>query len=226
MNFVRPIFTLLVIVAGSASCTRPPESEVKAEGHRVGHLRGYQSINNVFGSRILASEMIFEVGWFIDGSNETGETKGFRALLGSFQGGQGQATYQNGAPNAVNMLLWDLILSHASEGMSSICSPDETTPPYIRITHGSKIRYLRLKDSLASRLTAACTWSSDGTVRRDTLKKLWFGLMGFEAPSSELDVFVSYFGGDESPVALLEPKERVRVLTRAIFLNPFFILES
>lgn len=220
-------FRLTILALAFAACThQAPTSSVKAEGKTIGNLKGYQGLTQVFRSRIVTPESAFDLGWFVDGSLST-SPDGFRSLLGSYQGAPGQAVYRNGAPNAINMMLWDLILSRAASDLGSACSQTEVVLPFIGLHRtGSFGLTVKLKDSLVPRLTAACAWSDDAEGRRVILQKLWYGLMGFEAPASELDAFIAYFGGVDSPVATMTSSERVRVLIRAIFLNPHFLLEA
>jgi hypothetical protein len=226
--------TALSLLAAASACTRAADdaSEAKSDGHRVGFLKGYEGINRVVRSRLIANDpnepysTLFEVGFMVDGSIQLQNTDGFRALLGSFQGAQGQITYQNGSPNAVNMLLWDLILSRMASSLATACAPAEAQLPYVRFTGGDgATRDLKLKPTTVARMTAVCAWPADDAGRRAALQSLWFGVMGFEAPGAELDAYLAAFGGDGSPVGALEPSERLRVLLRAMFLNPHFLLE-
>lgn len=224
------LYAAAALLLVSACRTQAPESAVKAGGERVGHLKGYNAVKKDLRQRVYAADAApdLDVAWLLDASSDPGVLTGFRALLGGFASTTSHAEFQNGTPNAVNMLLWDLVLSRFADSLATACDPAPLSPPagsvFLRSLVGES-RELKLKASFHQKLAAACNLPAGDAERRAVMQKLWTALMGYEAPAAEFGAWYDAFGAPGTLPAA-DAHERLRAMLRGLLLNPHFLLEA
>jgi hypothetical protein len=193
-------FSALLACSGGSA----PVSTATATGNRVGNLRGFRAIDRELKARILDLDATSfqDIGSFLEPGSYGLYLTGFRILLGGFGSEAPHADFQNGAPNAVNMLLWDVILSKVGFDVAqTACGVEGHTP------------FFPVRAEAISVLTPLCS----GAATPQALQDLWHLVVGFEAPPEELDFFVAAFAGKTTDL---------KDLFRALFLNPHFLLET
>ncbi len=196
--------TLCLVAALGCSDARVSLSGAKATGNRIGYLRGFRAIDQVVKARLVDADPsgYWDVGSLLEGRSFSADLTGFRILLGGFGPASAHAEFQNGAPNAVNMLLWELILGRLADTLAkNACGS------------GIPDAFVTVRAEALEVLKPLCA----GPQTPVALQSLWFLVMGFESPPEELDTWAEAFAGKQLP-----PKD----LLRSLFLNPYFLLEN
>src|SRR6185437_16949201 len=91
-------------------------------------------------------------------------------LLGSYDDNSGNDAFRNGDPNALNMLLWQMLLQLTTSDIASHCKKEEKLP------------YSAFFQSVIDPL---CDWPSPAAKTEDHLRNFWLALMGYDAPEEE-----------------------------------------
>lgn len=190
-------------------------SQIKNSGIPVGNLKGYQKINGIVKSRLVAtsqSQYFDLAGTYLGSFGSEQFPSDLAILMGSFTNSEGGRSYVNGEPNTVNVTLWDSVLLSLSKDMSSHC--DGQAP----------VAYYRFKDSIKTTLKSMCDgWPN--SITEENLQALWFVVMSYDASDAAAkDWKISIMEGAPE-LSKLPPKEGVSALLRTIFMNPWFLLE-
>ena len=77
---------------------------------------------------------------------------------------------------------------------------------------------------MAADVASLCTWPSPASKNPDLLQRFWTDVMGFDAPPEEFRAFKDAFSDPE--FAGWAPADVVAAMTRAILLNPHFLLRK
>lgn len=101
------------------ACMKQPEkqSSVNAAGVRTGFYHGYLTISRHL-ERVVVSGDSKLSDFFALGSS----ARNFEDLLGSFREVEGRNVFQNGSPNALNTLLWQILMSNLARSIASKCA--------------------------------------------------------------------------------------------------------
>jgi hypothetical protein len=197
-----------LFTGGGCARSRDQASSIKATGNRIGYLRGFSRIDQIAKSRLLELEPggFLDIGSLLEGGSFSSDLVGFRLLLGGFGPESARGAFENGAPNAVNIFLWQVVLGRLADGLAKGACDGSGS---VALSFGlAAIR----TDALNS-LKPLCA----GTHASAELQSLWTLVMGFEPPAAELDAWLAVFA--DKPVPLAD-------LLRSLFLNPFFLLED
>jgi hypothetical protein len=130
---------------------------------------------------------------------------GLDDLLGAWSGFGAEHTFQNGKPNAINVVLLRLTLGGFAKSLAANCT----------------VPRLPLNARFAATLKKVCTWPAPEAASDAVLTGFWLGVMGYDAPRSEYIAWRDFF---RARYADKPGPETVEAMTFAIMMNPYFLL--
>ena len=202
-------FAFLLAVMSCSQARREP-SKLASDGETVGRFKGYVAVDLGMRQRLLAPGAANHLSGYLGA--ETDEFSGLVSLLGGFSGGSGASQFRAGDPNAMNMVLWQMVLSLFSQDLAKSC--DAPTPADA----------LPLNSAFSARLMPLCSWPTPAAKTPENLQAFWLAVMGYAAPQAEFAAWRDYFLAVDSPYANAAPKDVVGAMLLAMFLNPNFLL--
>jgi hypothetical protein len=131
-------------------------------------------------------------------------------LLGTHSGEQGNNEFRNGDPNAVNMLVWQMMLQLVAQDVASNCRSDGSL--------------LLLNPYFQAALDPLCHWPAAEAKTDANLRGFWTAVMGYDAPESEFLAWEKF--AQTSSVASQPAGQALPVLFFLIAYNPFFLLRQ
>ena len=162
-------------------------------------FKGVAALSRELSARIAAPGLSVELDWFLPAA-------GLNDLLGAWSVFGSEHTFQNGTPNALNMVAYHVTLTNFANVLGQWCQ----SPP------------LRFDDRFAATLGRLCTWPAAAAKDDATLQAFWLALMGFAAPREEYEAWRSFFL--TSSYRDRPAREVVPAMALALTLNPFFLL--
>jgi hypothetical protein len=209
-------------IVGCSQISRKPKettSHLNVGGNRVGQFSGIFSINQKLQTRLLESTQAnqnFHAGIYLNPSRQY-RVEGLENLLGAFEGEGINQGFRNGNPNAMNMLLWQIIGFGFANDMAASCS-NQMVPEYFNNRYKFKIDF-------AKRFNVMCRWPDPEVKNESTLLDFWLAFISYDAPKAEFDAWRDLFLDPASPFAQVSPDVAISAMVRTMFLNPYFILE-
>jgi hypothetical protein len=132
---------------------------------------------------------------------------GLDDLVGTWSAFGTEHTFQNGLPNAVNMVLMRLTLSRFSQALARTSANPQRL----------------LNETFYDTLEALCTWPSAEAKSEQVMMAFWLAMMGYNAPQEEYSIWRDFV------LATYERKkaqEAIEAMTLALLMNPYFLLEQ
>lgn len=214
---MKTILVALTLASSFLGCSlkqRIPESTVKEAGGTVGQFRGYLAINNQLRARLFSVDTspAFNLGRYFNENNDS--MRGLSAMLGGFQSNSGTSEFQNGTPNAMNTLLWQLALDGLANDFSRVCTQGS----------GMGIGSAKLDATFASRISRMCTWPAEDAKSPSAMLDIWMSIMGFDAPESAYEDWQASILAQNSVVLSMTGAKAVRSVLLLAFLDPHFLL--
>ena len=161
-------------------------------------FKGLTVLSQGLSTRIAPASKPFELDAFT-------VSDGLDDLLGAWSGFGAEHSFQNGKPNAINVVLLRLTLGGFAKSLASNCT----------------VPRLSLNERFAATLKKVCAWPAPEAASDAVLSGFWLGVMGYDAPQAEYvtwrDFFRSKYAGKPGP-------ETVEAMTFAIMMNPYFLL--
>lgn len=192
------------------SLHREKESPAVESSENGSRLRGYVVINEMIAQRFLNTSEDLGLGQYLDtiytDSGLTSFGGSILDLLGGYSGSGYGSRFQNGEPNALNMLLWYLLLENFSQNLGQFCNGSFP---------------LKLRESVREVLQDLCQWPHLASPD-EVLARYWFLIMGFEAPVEELSAWQDLARTPQAKQWSRE--ETIAHITLAILYNPYFLL--
>lgn len=188
-------------------------SAVKSEGRRNGDFKGIDTIDEIIKTRILLGEAT--LGGF-SLTILTPSTIELRELLGQYSGQGSQNGFKNGVPNALNMLLWNELITKLGESIGKSCQ-DAGGP--------QGFAYFKFNPTFQTAIVDICKWPAAEAKTEDVLLNFWLANVQFDAPRSEFEAFRDFFLDPNSPYANEGNSAAVAAMVKAALLNPYFLLE-
>lgn len=202
--FILATATALLSVA--ACRQRDEGGELASVGRRVGSYKGLAAIESALKTRVFPNDTYFSLGNYLGENNEAG----LPSLLGTYDGRPGSSSLQNAAPNAVNTMLWQIVMEGAAVSISfNACAASAST----------------LEAHLKQTAKTICDWPLGSPDRTKTLQEFWLDLMRYDAPKAEMDAWIRHVSTADTPFAALQGQALVKDLTQSILMNPYFLLE-
>jgi hypothetical protein len=162
-------------------------------------FKGINALSKELSARIAPEEAPIELDLFMPAD-------GLDQLTGTWSTFGAEHTFQNGQPNAVNMVLLRLAFSRFADSVANSCK----TPQLI------------FNEPFFDTLEALCTWPSGEAQSEDVMVEFWLAMMGYNAPKSEYEAWRDFV---RKTYARNKPQEAVSAMTLAIMLNPHFLLQ-
>ena len=133
-------------------------------------------------------------------------------LLGGYDNANGQDqsgndSFNNGKPNSVNLLLYQVVLNSLAEEIQANCTS----------TTG-----LQFNANFRNALNTICQWPSPSAQTEEAMEAYWIALMGYDAPEEEFTAWRDFFM--TSSYANQPASVAVSALTFALMYNPNFLL--
>ena len=221
-HYWKSSLAAILLVGGMIGCSPVHESTQESSLHREkespavesfeqgSRLRGYVVINEMIAQRFLNVDEDLGLGQYLDAIYTDSGLISFGGsildLLGGYSGGGYGSRFQNGEPNALNMLLWYLLLENFSQNLGQFCQGSFP---------------LKLKESVREVLQDLCQWPQRQSPD-EVLARYWFLIMGFDAPVEELSAWQDLARTPQAKQWSAE--EVIAHLTLAILYNPYFLL--
>lgn len=204
--------SLSVLSVGSGCSRVTDTSDVKASGAPVGGFKGYAATQKVVATRLFeGARDSFNFNPYL------GYEGSLLKLLGSFESLGSTTSFENSTPNAMNMLLWQIIFSGLSKDIAKSCGDGS-------LVIGESLKY-NYNSSFANRLGALCMWPEAKVKNEANLLNLWLAVQGFDAPRQEFDSWRDFFLSPDSPYANATYQEAIKAMLMTMFLTPDFLLE-
>ena len=165
----------------------------------AGHFKGLSVLSKELSARIAPDDGPIELDRFMPAD-------GLDDLVGTWSGFGSEHKFQNGQPNAINMVLLRLAFSSFAKSLASTCQSPQ----------------LLLNEPFYDTLEALCTWPSDEAKSDEVLTAFWLAMMGYDAPQSEYGLWRDFV---RATYADKTATETIEAMTLAIMLNPYFLLE-
>ncbi|MGE0616820.1 MAG: hypothetical protein AB7P04_14405 [Bacteriovoracia bacterium] len=185
----------------------------------VANFRGHQVIAQLLRDRFLtAGAKPWQFSMYLSDDSgmpsdpSMGGLGSLLDLMGTLGGGPLNSRFQNGQANAVNSLLWHLVLSGVAEDLGSICD-------------GGRKRGFNpedLKGEVRNRVMVACPWPAPEAKTDAVLLDFWLTVMSYDAPYSEFEAWRDFVRS--GALDGLHDKYAVRELAYAILFNPHFLV--
>jgi hypothetical protein len=178
-----------------------------SQAHAEPAFRGYAAIEQTLTERLLADGTEFHFNRYIKLPPGL-SSEPLLALLGTYAS-TGSDQFQNGDPNSVNMLLWQMFLQLTGQELAAHCA------------HQGK---LRLNPVFEATLAPLCTWPADTAKTDAALRGFWTGVMGYDAPEEEFLAWEKF--ALSSSYAAKPANEALPILFFLVTYNPHFLLKE
>lgn len=228
-----PLLASLALAAiastGVLACSQsaPPDDGVAASdlaGVSPGKLRGTEAVSKTIASRLFADPVS------IDAKHTTFAIKNVSGRLLA----QASGSLAEGTATPISVTLWYSYASHVGDAFATACSsgadearfatygtnptvPGSSGAPPVTIPASPPVVWA-LRANVASAIRGVCTYSGD----RGQIAGAYFdAVMGpGSSMAAERAAFIDAFAADGAPA-----EERVRNMTIALVMNPYFVLE-
>jgi hypothetical protein len=191
---VRSAVILVLCAVLGSSPTAQPASAASAR------FKGLSALSTELSARIAPRDSPIELDRFMPAD-------GLDDLVGTWSAFGSEHRFQNGMPNAVNMVLIRLAFSGFAQSLAKSCQSPQ----------------LLLNESFYDTLEALCTWPSEEALSDQVLTSFWLAVMGYNAPQEEFEIWRKFLLTTYSGK---KPAEAIEAMTLAIMLNPYFLLEQ
>jgi hypothetical protein len=185
---------LSILLAASLMLAAPQAHAATAQ------FKGLSVISKELTARIASDEDPIELDRYMPAD-------GLDDLVGTWAAFGTEHKFQNGQPNAVNMVLLRLAFAGFARSLATSC----TSPQ------------LLLNDAFFDMLEVLCSWPADQAKSEQVLTTFWLGLMGYNAPESEFAIWRDFVIGTYGKK---KASEAIEGMTLALMLNPYFLLEQ
>ncbi len=199
---------LLVLMTLTLSCNESPElSRTAGLGQRVGWFKDWRIVEQSMRARLVQPNSSFRLLTFLGDYNPDG----LASLLGGFAGNSGETRQQNAIPNAVNSMLWQVIMNGASASLAQAACRTTGT---------------ELSAGFRPIATQICNWRTREDRNPAALEELWLAIVRYDLPEAEFQAFLSLVLQPDSPLATLHGEELLRELLLSVFSHPHFLLHQ
>ena len=166
---------------------------------QTSQFKGWPAVARELSTRLAPPGETLELEQFIP-------AEGLAELLGTWDRFGDEHSFQNGTPNAVNMVIWRVVLSGFSHSIADSCQRPR----------------LAFNPRFMTTLRRLCAWPADGAKVDAVMQEFWFSVMGYNAPEGEYRAWRDFFL--TSSYRSRPPVETIDAMTLAITLNPYFLL--
>lgn len=168
-------------------------------GAHAARMKGLSAISQELSSRIATPDMPIDLADFMPG-------EGLETLAGAWLPQGTEFSFQNGEPNAVNMVLIRLTFFRFAQSLAKSCESAQ----------------FPLNDNFYDTLEALCAWPSPEARNDKIMQDFWLYLMGYNAGEAEYVAWRDFirrdYGGKPA-------RESIEAMTLSLMLNPYFLLQ-
>jgi hypothetical protein len=217
LNKILMACGLILLPLACRTPQHPSGSEAKALGSHVGDLKGVTAINGILASRLMGER--FDLMRSVFSNFSFTEISG---LLGGFDGVGIKNRFANGAPNAVNMLLWSTVFTNFANQVTDVLCLDDASPGGFVQTSAD---YGFVFNGQAALLLKDCGGDGTADILTSRPKELWELLLQLDAPEAEFQAWSTWIKSPEFARSYSSPKEKLVAAITAALMNPYFLLE-
>ena len=186
------IATAAVLVLGMLLGSAPAFAQ-------AAQFKGEPVLTRELAARLVPRKLAFELDWFLP-------APGLDDLLGSWSSFGGEHSFQNGAPNALNMVIWHVTLTNFARSLATWCDGP----------------WMVFDERFAMSLAKLCGWPGPMGKDEAVLQTFWTTLMGYGAPREEYVAWRDFFL--TSSYRDKPARETIPAMALAILLNPHLLL--
>ena len=200
-------FSVALTLFGCGSPQQDAQTTVDASSTPKGQYRGYYAVERHIQSTVLDAAVArdFRLSRYVADDHDS-----IYPLMGAYQSENGTTTFINGDPNNMNFVIWHVAISSLARDVSRLCRTQIGTG---------------LSQEIKDILLHLCQWPENYARDEVWLQRLWLQVMGYRAPESEMQSFVSYFLSEDMPYYQSDAEEVIEAMMVAIMLNPYYLLE-
>jgi hypothetical protein len=180
-----------------AACVVALAGPAGAAGAR---LKGLSALSKELSARIAPEDGPIELERFMPAD-------GLDDLVGTWSAFGTEHKFQNGMPNAVNMVLMRLTFSGFAQSLAKSCASPQ----------------LLLNDGFYDTLEALCAWPAPEAKSDAVLTAFWLAMAGYNAPQEEYAIWRDFIIGTYGDK---KATEAIESMTLALMMNPYFLLEQ
>jgi hypothetical protein len=212
--------TLLFHSCGAPEQRKAPKPDIRQDGDSEAvsltreiarNLRGYSEINHYVKSEIVASED-FDIALYLgpkpQGFLKVIDTGALHRMLGSERSDGMRTTVEGAQPNAMNMLLWNIVVSGFSSDIDNWCSGRESEMYQKFVLH----------ENFKATILSFC---DRNTQSPDNLQELYNQVISIQKTADHERAWIrfhnSYFDAEEN-------KQRVHSLMYSLMYSPEFLV--
>jgi hypothetical protein len=209
--FTALILLLSLPLQGRADTPYPEYTPGKASV-----FAGYSAVEQKLRTRLLQPGEKLKLALYLGQSEYLGFGINLLDLLGTYPsnigGGRFESKIQNADPNALNVILWRLLLGELSQDIARGCS-----------SPSSKL-ISKLNPDFSKALLILCQWPEPPARDPQNLFNYWIALTGFDLPYSEFEAWSDFFLSPD--LSAYPAQERVAAMTLAALYNPYFLFQK
>jgi len=161
-------------------------------------FKGWAAVSRELSTRLAPEGQSLDLDEFLP-------SRSMDELLGTWTTFGTEHRFRNGAPNALNMMIWHVALSGFAKAVGQSC----TTPR------------LPLHRRFVAVLRKLCAWPAPAAKDEGVLLAFWTSVMGYSASAEEYAAWRDFFLREyaNQPAA-----DTIAAMTLAITINPSFLL--
>lgn len=185
-------------------------SQVQVAGNQIGQ---YKSLSEI--TKILETKFFSRQGDHDPDLLSQFTTDGMRGSMPSHQTTPAlENIFKNGAPNALNYLLWNITFRNLSRELSYICTP--------RPNGDVRKLYMKPKQEFESVILNICAWDKQKKI---ALESLWDSAMSYGFPE-EKTRWLNYFVNKSKQELTTTQQHHLQTILISVWMHPKFLLEN
>jgi len=206
-NLVMRTLTLAVAIAIVGCGDNTPGDDAPLDPSAAANYRGYAAIQEELYATFLAPDSAFELFRYLGGSGEE-----LSRLVGRPDGFGVAFDVRNARPNAMNVLVWRMMLKGFASDLAATC-PGSALVPGVEPA-------IVLNGRAAPVVKALCAWPA---VSEAALGEAWDLVIGHLAPRTSRDAFIRYARGAD--LQSRRADDALPLVWLGALLHPAFLLE-
>lgn len=188
--------------------TSNPDDDQPVDPSAAAHYRGYAAVQDDLYAKLVAPGTPFELFRYLGGSGEE-----LSRLVGRPDGFGVTYDVRNSRPNAMNALVWRMMLTGLANDLAATCPGSThvptTDPPIALGAHAAPL------------VAALCAWPA---VSDDALTAAWDLSVGYLATTESRDAWLAF--AHTADMKGRSADEAIPMLWLGAFLHPSFLLEQ
>ncbi len=221
------LLATLSLVACKQNSDHSELSAIQVRGNNLGQLRGPAVIQAMIGQRLGATGADFNLFLY---ARKNEPYASLAPILGSFNGNGIKNTFANGAPNSINMYLWEKVFTHLGQALASDTCGSPLTKRSAEDILNSEVGQPFPLSSYVKQSLASCAKEQQAPDRSNPFgvdpKNLWQILLEEDAPETEFTAWSRWIESPAFLAAYKTPRERLGAAIAGAWMSPYFLLEN